>query len=72
MNTSNALLDIPQAAERLGVSQSLVRRYCREGRLGFKVGSRWVIDADQLKQFAGTPRKRGRPHNASDEAEREE
>ena len=55
------LLDIPQAAERLGVSQSLVRRYCRQGRIGIKVGSRWVIDADQLKQFSGTPRERGRP-----------
>ena len=59
------LLDIAQAADRLGISKSLARRYCREGRLGTKIGSRWIITSAQLTEFAQTPRPRGRPHKAS-------
>lgn len=54
------LLTIEQAAERLGISQSLTRRYCREGKLqGFKLGSRWVVTQQAVETF--TPRRRGRP-----------
>lgn len=56
-----SLLDIPQAAERLGFSESLVRRYCRQGRLGLKVGSRWVIPLDHIEQFVKEPRPTGYP-----------
>jgi len=55
------LLSIPQAAERLGFSQSLVRRYCRQGRLGIKVGKVWVIPLDHIEQFVKEPRPVGYP-----------
>jgi excisionase family DNA binding protein len=61
MTDTPALLDIPQAAQRLGLSQSLIRRYCRQGRLGFKLGSRWVIPLDHIEQFVKEPRPAGRP-----------
>ena len=62
---SSNLLDIPQAAQRLGVSESLVRRYCREKRLGQKLGSRWIIALDQLERFEQQERKVGRPPKPS-------
>ena len=55
------LLGIPQAAERLNLSTSIVRRYCRQGRLGGKVGGRWVVPSDQLEQFVKEPRPTGYP-----------
>lgn len=55
------LLNVTQAAEVLGVSSERVGQFCREGRLGQKVGDRWVIPRDELLQFARIPRRRGRP-----------
>jgi excisionase family DNA binding protein len=61
------LLSIPQAAERLGVTPSLVRRWCRAGRLGTKVGTPWVITEAELRVFAKTRRGPGRPKEADSE-----
>jgi len=62
------LLSIPEAAERLGLSPSLVRRYCRQGRLGQRVGGRWVISEIELVRFDKEPRPvgypKGRPRNS--------
>jgi excisionase family DNA binding protein len=55
------LLSVAQAAERLGLSPSLIRRYCRQGRLGVRVGGRWVISSDHLEQFVKEPRSIGYP-----------
>lgn len=55
------LLSIPEAAARLGVSTALLRRYCKQGRLGVKVGGRWVIPTEQLDEFAKAPRPAGYP-----------
>jgi len=55
------LLSVPQVAQRLGLSTSIVRRYCRTGRLGVKVGGRWVIPSDHLEQFVKEPRPKGYP-----------
>ena len=58
---TDTLLSIPQAAQRLGLSASLIRRYCRQGRLGIKVGGRWVIPLDHIEQFVKEPRPIGYP-----------
>lgn len=55
------LLSIPQAAARLNLSTALLRRYCKQGRLGVKVGGRWIIAADDLDGFAKLPRPTGYP-----------
>lgn len=56
-----SLLSIPQAAARSGLSRSLLRRYCQQGRIGSKVGGRYVIDADELDIFVKVPRPQGYP-----------
>jgi len=64
MNVSTLnLLTIAEVAEALGVSSERVGQFCREGRLGQKVGGQWVIPKDELEQFRTIPRKRGRPRN---------
>jgi len=60
MSTLN-LLSCEEAARELKVTADRVRQFCREGRLGQRVGERWVIPADELKQFQKIPRDTGRP-----------
>lgn len=55
------LLSIPEAAARLHLSTALLRRYCQQGRLGVKVGGRYVIPAAELEAFARQPRPTGYP-----------
>ena len=56
------LLTTTQAADWLGVTESLVRRYCRDGRLeATKLGRDWFIVESDLEHFAQKPRKVGRP-----------
>jgi excisionase family DNA binding protein len=58
------LLTIPEVAERLGLSEPMVRRYCAEGRLpAQKVGNGWVVRRWDVERFAATPRRSGRPHS---------
>lgn len=52
-----------EAAERLGISESLVRRYCRSGRLGERIGRNFAITETQLSRFQDKPREVGRPSN---------
>lgn len=43
---------VNQAAERLGIDPSLVRVYCREGRIrAEKLGRDWLISDAALKTF---------------------
>ena len=57
---SKSPLSVPQAAHRLGLSASMVRRHCQNGMLpAVKVGSTWVIAAADLEKFASKPRRRG-------------
>jgi hypothetical protein len=65
------LLSIPQVADALNKSQdygkvtpSLVRRWCRAGRLGIKVGGHWIITGAELEAFEETRRGPGRPKKA--------
>lgn len=49
-------------AERLGVSESLVARYFRQGRIkGAKLGGKWFAFEEDVEEFEGQPRKHGRP-----------
>jgi len=55
-----------KAAEILEVSVERVEQFCREGRLGQKVGNRWLIHPEDLKRFAKIPRPTGRrPKNTT-------
>lgn len=49
-----------EAAVTLGLSESLVRRYCREGRLGERIGRNYSITEKSLRAFAAVERARGR------------
>ena len=56
------LLSTPEAAERLGLSEAMVRRYCAQGRLpANKVGKGWAIRRWDVERFAANPRRSGRP-----------
>jgi excisionase family DNA binding protein len=61
----SALLSIPEAAERLGLSDAMVRRYSAQGRLpAKKVGKGWAIRRWDMERFAASPRPSGRPVGA--------
>lgn len=50
--TNDALLDVEDVAEYLGVGQVTVYRWCREGRLScMKVGKSWRIRRNALDDF---------------------
>jgi excisionase family DNA binding protein len=55
------LLSTTKVAERLGVDDSTVRLWCRQGLLptAQQVGGSWIIPAEALAKF--TPPKMGRP-----------
>lgn len=56
------LLTVPEAAQRLGLSTAMLRRYCAEGKLpAKKVGQGWAIRRQDVERFAAAPRKSGRP-----------
>lgn len=59
MAGSLRLFDTKTAAEKLGVSERRVRVFCEEGRLGTRLGGRWVITEAELRTFK--PRPTGRP-----------
>lgn len=51
-----------EAASYLGIDQSLVCRYCREGRIAAeKVGRDWIIKKPALDAFRKVPREPGNP-----------
>ncbi len=56
------LLTIAEAAERLGLSVTMVRRYCADGKIpAQKIGRDWAILWRDVEHFAATPRHSGRP-----------
>jgi excisionase family DNA binding protein len=56
------LLTVSEAAQRLGLSVAMVRRYCAERKLsGQKIGRDWTIRQHDIEIFAATPRHSGRP-----------
>jgi excisionase family DNA binding protein len=56
------LLTINEAADRLGLSVAMVRRYCADGKLpAQKIGRDWAISRRDVERFAAVPRQSGRP-----------
>lgn len=53
------ILNVAEAAERLGLSAIRVRQFCQEGRLGQKCGGFWIISEQELRRFARKPRPWG-------------
>jgi predicted site-specific integrase-resolvase len=54
-----------EAAKILGIDESLVRRYCRDGLLGERIGRNFSITDDDLRRFMKRREerpKRGRPY----------
>lgn len=56
------LLTPAAAAAELGITPRLMRRYCEQGRLGQKIGGRYLISREDLDEFKQVPRKVGNPH----------
>lgn len=50
-------------AEELGITPQRVREFCRQGRLGRKIGRQWIISREDFERFVREdyPRKPGRP-----------
>jgi predicted site-specific integrase-resolvase len=65
MVDTDKLLRPSQAAKIIGVSKSRVNRYCREGRLGFRIGDQFFIPIDQAKKFKAMPTGRPKLKNSS-------
>ncbi len=55
------LLDVRQAAEFLKLSPQRIRQLAGDGRIGQKVGQRWVFSLGELEAFAAIPRPTGKP-----------
>ena len=57
------LFNATEAAEFLGLTDSLVRNYCRQSRIkADRVGRNWVITRKELERFKKTPRPFGNPN----------
>lgn len=57
------VVDVAAAAERLGVSESEVRRLIRNHELeGRRIAGRWVVPAAELRRVAHQHRPAGRPY----------
>lgn len=52
-------MTVKEAAEELGLTPQRVRQFCREGRLGQRLGREWVITREELEEFKKIPRKPG-------------
>lgn len=62
-------LTVKEASERLGITASLVTRYCREGRFdkgkdvgAISLGKQWVVMLWAIEEFEKIPRERGNPN----------
>jgi excisionase family DNA binding protein len=55
-------LSVTEMAERLGIDPSLVRVYCREGRIkAEKMGRDWFASEGAVQRFERNRAGRGRP-----------
>lgn len=52
-------MTVDEAAERLGLTPQRVRQFCRDGRLGQRVGRQWIITEEELEHFRSIPRLPG-------------
>lgn len=54
------LMTVPEAARVLELSDVRVRQLCQEGRLGRKIGARYIIDEQEVREFSKLNRPAGR------------
>lgn len=60
--TIPGLFNAGEAAEYLGVTDSLVRRFCRMGRIkARRFGNSWAIEIKELDRFKKIERPVGNP-----------
>ncbi|MBX3057459.1 MAG: helix-turn-helix domain-containing protein [Anaerolineae bacterium] len=62
------LMTVDEAAAELELTPQRVRQFCRDGRLGRRVGRQWVITREELESFKKIPREAGvsiNPHKKS-------
>ena len=63
---SGSYMTVGEAACQLQIDESLVTRYCRQGRLGAEqVGRQWLIRKRSLETFLKKPRRVGNPNFGS-------
>lgn len=61
--TIKNLFNSKEAGEYLELDSSLVRRYCRDGRIkAQRFGVDWAITRDELDRFKEVPRPMGNPN----------
>lgn len=65
--TIKNLFNATEAAKYLGIDASLVRRYCRDGRIKAQLfGVDWAITKTDLDAFKAEPRRVGNPNLRKD------
>jgi predicted DNA-binding transcriptional regulator AlpA len=64
--STERVLDLRQAADRTGLSQSRLSRLCDAGRLGEKISKKPRFSEAELDEYMAGERKRGRPPNRKD------
>lgn len=63
MRISGVFSTVKEAADMLAIDQSLVARYCRQGRLdALRISRTWLIRRASLEEFSRLPRERGNPN----------
>ena len=58
------LFSVTEAADKIGVCPSRVRQFCLHGRLGQRIGGRWVISEEEIRSFKKIPRPHGKKLSA--------
>ena len=58
-----------EVAGILNITSALVRRYCRQGRMGKYLYGRWLISPAELEAFNAVPRKVGNPNFGKKESQ---
>lgn len=62
-STLEGIFTAEDAAQVLGLDGSVVRKYCREGKIAAKrLGPSWAITQKELDRFRKTPRRVGNPN----------
>jgi len=58
MPSRGQVMSVAEASRRSGVSVAMLRYWCRQGRIGQKLGREWVITEADLRTVAALPRRR--------------
>ena len=57
----NQLLTTKDVAKAMNLSETRIRQFCQEGRLGQKFNRRFIILREDLRRFMQETRTNGRP-----------